>query len=804
MAHWPPIWHALWRFMAKRGGSGEESEIAGVVSDLRLMHVHGAEAWRTAGGACDLQHISKLHEVRTAITDGVVACEAIRDTVEGACGGLTENYANAALAYLGYAYACRSATGGTLEDREPGRSPTARRRAAAKCIPISLRRFGEDAKRGRFYAGCRYDSYESLLVNIVGRELLLPTRASQPDPNRSGQVLDVRGCYRQTPHAELAGHGFFNRDSTLGYIDDLAALATGHGTPITIYAGSGVSADVGAEPLRNRFMERLVHELVLRTDLLQDESEEARKNIAGTISMALARTYEAPYLGSIVRELAQRGQRSQGDWEADEDDLRLLIRNVLRAGPVPGQFVARAIAACAFAMRHASAEVGVVTSHYDEVLTRAAEHVRTPLYLPEALTDYRFVGTEPGAPDRRSNRPTPVPSDTEVSVTHLNGSMAVPGAHLVIGESDFFAEYGADLHLEREHSEWRHRVLSDKLERTACIFVGSTLTEPDVLEHLARTKYRHRRYALLLHPSLRAGDELNMAPGTLEHYASRRLVAQRFLHLGVIPIIAEHPHQIPQFLREVALKIMQGETYQPYSDRARFWWRYWAEAFGHRKPDGPGGRRSDSLQQHWQTGALAEVMKQLGKQFAADKRSKIRDETIVLELWVRNPYQRRLELWARSDALLLDAAAAYQGSLRGDDHRYVAVKAFQEGRALTEHIAPKKQKKDRHWRYCWSIPLVLYEAPWYHLPVGVLNVMSNKDEDEPSGTDGVKRIARLVNIAKWGHSASAETIEELEEALKEIILRELDPKSATWESSDRTEWKRYVDQSQRTARTGSA
>lgn len=773
-------------------GADRARMIEGLVDDLMHIHAYGAEAWRTSGGAISLEHILKLRQVTEASKTAQSPAEAIWDVVQRVCQGLLNNYTNSALAYFGYPYHFRS------KDEDPATSPTARIAAAAKCIPISGRRFGENVQKGRAYQEQRFGSYETLILNVVACELADVEMGSPgPLPPDLPPPVDVQDHYRRTPHSDLQQHGFFEHESTASYIHDIAELARDHAAPITIYAGAGVSADVGDEPLRSQFMERLLAQLVQKSDLLKETASTERDAVAKRISHAVAQTYTTPYLGSIVRELVRRQANSQNpdDLRTMEADLQHDIRNLLEAGYIPGRFVATAIAACAFAMRRVDANVEVVTSNYDHTLTRAAEHVRTPLYLPEDLTDYRFV-VKTNPDEDGKDRPPQELSQTEVGVTHLNGSIDSAKTHLVIGEGDFFADYGAGLEPEEEYSTWRHKLLTDKLERTVCIFVGSTLTDPDVLEHLARTKHRNRRYALLLRPRFELYHDANSPEtaqlrsiGTFDNYIGRELVAQRFLHLGVVPIIAEHPHHIPQFLREITLKVLQGDAYRPYGSRAKMWWGYWAKSFGHKPgPDGPPGPRSKNLQEHWQTKPLAEAMKQLRKAFATDKRPQIEDEHIMLEVWLRNPHQRDLVLWARSDSHWLDAATAHHASLRGEDSGYIAQKTFQQGWSMQEPLHGRRGQ----WRYYWSMPLVLYQEPWYHLPVGVLNVLSNKAKDDLDTEGTVSKYAQLMNAADSERGSGREAVEQLEDSLKQIMRRELDPQSSTWQSKERPDWSSYV------------
>jgi hypothetical protein len=770
--------------MADYGGADRVRVIEGIVGDLEAVYTHGAEAWRSSGGAGSLAAIEKLPQVERATEAGKSQSEAVWEVVREACESLLDKYVNPALAYFGYQCTVTEADG-KVTITEPGTSYTGRTKIAADFIPIAPRWFGEFVKKGRSYKGQRHESYELLILDVVAQELAANAERDQPTPpslTNLAPIKDVHDHYRQTPPTDLQQYGFFERSSTTGYIEDIAQLAEGE-VPITIYAG--ISAYAGNEPQRRQFMERLLSQQLQKSHLLREASnDEERKAIAERMSQTIAQAY-VPYLGSIIRELKRRGTNDHPPTEEElrtiEQSLRFEMTTLLATGAVPGRFVATAIATCAFAMRRTGAAVNVITSSYNDVLVKEAAHIDLPSYLP--VKDYKFV-----TPTRGKDNPEAVDDNlgpTEVGITQVNGSLE-SDTPLILGEGDFFAEYGADLRPTKEHSSWRHDLLTRLLEQTACIFVGSTLTDPDVLEHLARTKHRHRRYALLLQPTFDSSGKDTAPVGSLEHYVGRELIAQRYLHLGVVPIIVEHPHQIPQLLREVALKILQGDNYKSYSARTKYWWDYWAKAFGHKPANGPAGPRSVSLQEHWRAKPLTEARKHIEKVIDADNRPKL-DEQILLEVWLRNPYERNLVLWAGSDSHLLNASTAHRGSLRGHGGGYIVQKVFQQGRSEYKAVPPQRGQ----WRYAWAIPLVLSREPWCSLPVGVLNIMSNQAEDERDSKKNVIKIAGLRNITDL-ERRSRETVEKLEKNLKKIILRELDPQSTTWRrEKELPDWDAY-------------
>jgi SIR2-like domain len=717
--------------------------------------------------------------------------DAIERAIESGLEQLPDPFRSGGLAYFGFT---------DTEDRPLGK--VKREERAADRFGRSARWF-RTPNRQRPYAG---EAPGDWIVRRVAAALVSGTRVEPPTPPlvEDEPLQDIQKYYRSTSAYDLQNRGFFQRSSTTSYISDIARLAAERRFQTTIYAGAGVSSDLGGEP--SQFMERLLSQWIQRSELLHEaETDGDREAIADRVSRTLAQTYTTPYLGSIVRELAREQLDPDRDTEeelrAQEEDLRRNVRTLLEAGYIPGRFLARAIAACATAMRHAGADVEILTSNYDSVLTRAAEHIRASLYLPGRLPKYDFTPRTPQLAHSAADSDSVAASGTDdrsISVTHIYGRVDSADTPLVIGECDLFAEYGADLMSREMLSAWRNKHLSSKLRESICIFVGSTLTDPDVLEHLAQTKHRRPRYALLLRPNTTVDLERGIPTskqsrdstpvGPLDHFLLRELVARRFLHLGVVPIITEHPHQIPQFLQEVALRVLQGDSYQTYGSRANLWWGYWCEPFGYKRPGGDPGPRSEDLQIHWHKKPLATAMRRLVAAFRAIPGPTIKNERTILEVWVRNPHKRDLVLLARSDSQWLDAATAHHASLRGQDSGYIAQKTFQRGDAWSGELPDVRGQ----WRYGWSIPLVLHKEPWYHLPVGVVNVLSNKSDHERDARGKIVRNARLLSVADPKRSTGAD-MKRLEDSLKKCLLDELDPRSSTWRSPQRMSWSGYQD-----------
>jgi hypothetical protein len=584
---------------------------------------------------------------------------------------------------------------------------------------------------------------------------VLPTDSN----GRSESVReDVADRYYKTKPGEL-GRGFFRRDSTRKYIDALASLED-----VTIYAGAGVSADVGA-PLSDELMPYILGRWVKEHPDLKAIDKDKRGRIENRITDAIAKAYPPAYIGSIAREFARR-ERPKRDPEK-KHRFRTEIEEANQVGYTSGGFLARSVGALAFALKRKGKSVGIITTNYDRTIIDEQEKIVEHFRDLASDCDYFFEARTSATSDE------PIAAD-EIPVFHVNGAVS-DDSHdpFVIGEVDFFAWYDQQLEEHQpENQKWRRERLDDALLKGACLFVGSSLTDPDVLAKLAETKFLQPRYAVLLAPDQEnepdgsallelgehdthdedgSGDEDGIPKiNAIERCIARDVVAQRFLHLGVIPIMVDFPHQVPQLLTEIALRVQQGESYRGYSDRLLDWWPNWAEQFGFADEETAGDR--DFGSQFFWAEKLGDIRNSIRELLELDDPSE--KEKIMVEVWVRNPKTRTLFLWATSEGIWLNGDTALWCDLGDSDTRFGAQRGFRKGRTHAAEIRPRRGL----WAYGVSVPLTLHKPPWHHLPVGMISVRSSEVKGE-----------------LWKAADRFEDLEELERLLLEPTSDLLDP-----------------------------
>lgn len=499
----------------------------------------------------------------------------------------------------------------------------------------------------------------------------------------------------QDLHIELSprelGVAFWWRDSTNLHIARLAELHR-----LSIYVGGDGPSDVG--PPLNRDLFAAMIDSRLR---LSGVTRHQREAIVKTV---VAHCPEQ-YLGSIVREL-YRSRTREVSVNA-ETQLYYDIQSHTAAARSRGGFVARAVVLLAFTLRHDGRTAEIISTHYDSDIESAAENRR------EHFRHLRSISLRDYLDHLPPNDPEP---DTVplLRISGRHGERSTQG--LVVGEADFLADerLGPGGH-NPEHVP-RYRALVRALTRGGVLFVGTSLSDPGVLAALATTRHtRWPRYALVLPP---AGLTSTSMPAD-QIAGALHLLALRYLHLGVVPVIADFDHQVPQLLREVALKVHMGRDYAGHADRMELWWRRWAEVLGYDRAGAPSGSSDGELVGLWQRRLRALAATIAGPEVLGQAQSA--KETIRIEVWLRNHHRRCLFLWASSPAAPSEEAPT-EIAVQAEDPNDIVPLAFRTGRTVHQRLLGTS------WRYGVATNIVLYAAPWHRLPVGVVNVLSSRED----------------------------------------------------------------------------
>jgi hypothetical protein len=735
--------------------------LAEVIEELKEFARDGRAKWRSFSGRSQLPRIEGfVREHHKLNAEQRPAADLICDAIRQACGSLPdEEWREAALIHLGF-----------QPNSPSGR--IAREDEAAECLMRERGRMSgrtyratvaEGRHSGRKYAGNIYDSWSEVTLASVAEALIdqfggslefgEESRSDEGEPCLGDAVRHRTSALYRPVKVEDFSKSFFHRSSTEAYIDELASL-----NGITLYTGGAISTEMHA-PLSDTLVAAALKERLRHG--MNELNGPQRKRVID----ALMRAYPPAHLGSIAREYVreQMGDDLSEVSALEEEAQRVFageFRDALYAGHDTGGFLALGIGVLAFTLRKEGRDpVRVLTTSYDDKITEAEARVKR--YFRD-LEDFTF------AP--RALEESEVAEANAVPLYRLNGHVRGGGGPdaLIVGEADALTG----------HYEDRGRRIERALADTACIFVGTELTEPDVISKLVNAPYPEGlpRYALILPPELDlASDE--------ERAKVLNLAARRFLHLGVVPILIDFPHQAPQFLIEVALRLQQGkDNYRSYATRLQDWWNGWAKKFGFATGRrGVEGRRDRALQEEW--------MKELEKVCNTITRDHLEiaagdDEQIELEVWIRHPDERSLILWSTSDGLWLNSYTADRCYIhKGDDSP--VQRSFREGTPVFGKVDPPRGG----WRFQLSIPLVLRRHPWHHLPVGVVNILSSKDP--PREDDQGKPVEGSGKLGAFSRRRDlAVDLGSLTSTIRKPINDLLDPGSSRWEDKKRAQPRR--------------
>jgi hypothetical protein len=391
-------------------------------------------------------------------------------------------------------------------------------------------------------------------------------------------------------------------------------------------------------------------------------------------------------------------------------------------------FLADAIVELALTGQLAGRQVEIISTHFDtDIGDRVGDvHARLHHLMSASLEDC----ADGLPPDGLA--PSVVP------LLRMHGRPGEPSKQrLVIGEADFFVD---DPVGDAPHSEShvaRPNVVLHAMKRGDVLFVGSSLSEPGVLSVVAA--HRHlpgRRYAILLSPDF--AGKLS-GPGHFDERAlALDLLARRYLHIGVTPIIVDFEQQVPQVLREVAFRIAPGPAgYRPYAERLDDWWGEWASILGFGIDGSGDGRLPQVVRARWRL-RLSEIRDHIATLVSREGLQD--DETIRLELWLRNHHTRTLFLAVTTAVRQPKASDPLEKQPLDADEPSPEQLAFRQGRTV---IGRPRRRGDA---YAIATPVVLEGEGWHHLPVGIVTVTSNR-ADGTLATIGEKqdRLRRVTS-----------------------------------------------------------
>ena len=535
---------------------------------------------------------------------------------------------------------------------------------------------------------------------------------------------------------------FFSRPTAKAALEDLAQA-----DKLTVITGAGVSIDSGSPDWRS--LVSLLLKDALGVDHRGDEGFPANdaQHIAGLLSGSM----EPIRAASIVRRLMP-----------DTTNLRERVRAHLYAdfdpnGPLPEAVVALAVLA---ALRNVS--VKIVTPNFDNNLET------TQLVSPDMTDWFTLRSVTDGAIELGAS---------EIPVYHLHGHIRNPDLNgivqaddtpIVLCEEEFVKQISVGG--RKKNASWQEKLLRPCFTETTCLFVGTSLTDPNHVRLLVETQphAKGRRYALFAAETF---SEWRSRAG-IGWEEVRAVWEERCRHLGVEPLVTDYIGQIPQFLHEINVCATVGHgSYTNhslrYGMRLNSWWEEWSAA---RLPSDRDAfvKIQEGCNRVLREG-LVDVRSLISESpdddLAALKSSPVDpNEKLKLEVWVRfDPHNgRMMKRWASSQVAWSEPDVLHS-CLIEIDSRFASVEAFCRG-----HIVRKNQSDGRgRWASYLAQPVFLRGPKWSRLPVGVITIWSSRSK-------GDSALDHLDNPA----------LAKLRGTLQACAYRILDPDSELTKTTD--------------------
>lgn len=375
-----------------------------------------------------------------------------------------------------------------------------------------------------------------------------------------------------------------------------------------------------------------------------------------------------------------------------EDELETLLPDELYG---PGGAAAYEPGPIAHQVAYLSERFGerlsILTTNYDDLIERAL------VLRGVAKTNVKSYVR------RRTRRPGTVP------VTHLHGYAGrdAPAKKLVLTEEQY--------HRMQRGSSWQEEYVTERLEESLCLFVGTSLTDPNLIRYLyGYGKSPAKRHAAIF---VRQGD----LEGVVDDVRSVReeAVVRRWERCGVEAIFVDHFADAAQLLYEIGLKRDAPGDYEPVAERAAAaLGRIGSSALRLGGDVGEFGARQVALSQ-WLRETLYRTLESALGSAPPD------DERLALTLWLLSKDGEEITGWAHSDRAHQDPVTIEAVPIRPSS-TWVSVRTVCQG-VRVEH---DRESDVSRWRFIRGLPLVLDQPT--RLPIGCLTISSTK-----AGADSV-------------------------------------------------------------------
>ena len=398
------------------------------------------------------------------------------------------------------------------------------------------------------------------------------------------------------------------------------------------------------------------------------------------------------------------------------EPLERLIPDQLYGPDGPSKYVPGPIADQVAHLRACFGErLEILTTNYDDLIEEAlinsgvAPSSRVPSYIQYRRPARRAAGSS--------------------GVVHLHGLAGRRGGprKIVLTEEHY--------HRMQRGTCWQERLVTRCLERSLCLFVGTSLSDPNLIRYL----YGHKRSDPRGHAAIFVRQGELDAPAEVRA-ALERSATERWARCGVEAIFVDHFADAAQLLYEIAYRKRVGaDAYVPVGGRA-------ADLIEQIER---GLLLVDEGQQRFaqRQVELSDLLRQLLNSILplTYGRRLPRREKFGLALWLLSRDGTQITGWAHSDRAHQDPATVEPVRIDAAS-KWVAVRAVCQGVRVQSDV----DNYSSRWRFIRGLPLVVGKPS--RLPIGCLTLTSTVDGEHSA----------LTGMSESGRSA-------LHSALTEIV-----------------------------------
>lgn len=463
-------------------------------------------------------------------------------------------------------------------------------------------------------------------------------------------------------------------------------------TNITLVVGAGASVESGLPSWPD-----LVRHLLLEVAHLQDlRGAQAEEFVAWLIeregliaSGSIARACLGPDFDRVLHAALYR-------------DTKALA---------PGE-TARAAASLRLAFSGSDSELA--TTNYDSLLKDAlhlaVEDAPAPVPTVIAVSGPQHVDRD------------------QLAVRHLHGVQPIArrrsGASVVLSDSDY--------HLMQHDDQWQELYFSERLANSLCVFVGTSLTDPNLLRYLYRNPPGGQHLAVF---SRQQESDLYTDRSHAVRDAREKVARARWEAVCVRPVQVDYFSQSAQLLCDAALLKRDRSNYRPLEERLSEWETRAVSYYLSRRQ-----RVFTELQDNLQR-LLVRVVDVVTARLAKSGSALRRGERLACHLWLFRPSQSALYNIAASDRAWRDRRTLQPTPIawRSD---FASVQAFCTGSTVSRSTSDQTLTR---WNHVIGLPLYLRDGLGGRLPVGAVTWASTMPEHRSALREFPTRHARLAS-----------------------------------------------------------